>query len=150
MTASMVIPDIGQMREHIVVCDGSIEPSPDLSLSVIQNRDPLLVTKAQVTQVRNSQQRDYRAVHDKKNDDYYITFRSPPEIAILVYDLVLWAERKVNFESDVWFRVNSLREHLGRHRYITLACQLITRYSPIIADRGRDKPTPIRGLGPLY
>ena len=145
---SALVPDIGMMREHVVLCDGMIEPSPDDTLEVIQPRYPLRVLKAQVQQARSGRVVDYRQDSNLRVVDHYVVFRAQPGLLMTVNDLVFWAERKPHFECDVWFKVVEVGEMLGHHRFTRLNCQLFMRVFP--HDRKLPQPQPVREQEPLY
>lgn len=145
---SAITPDIGMMREHIVLCDGHVEPSPDQTLEVVQKRSPLSSMKAQVVQVRRGRISDYRQDAVASVYDHYICFRAVPGLLLTVKDYVFWAERRPHFEADVWFKIVEIGELIHRHRFTVLNCQLHTRYFP--NDRGLSEVKPLRDQEPLY
>lgn len=147
-TKTQIIPSVGMMREPIVICDGALEPSDDLTLELVQRREPLAVCSAQVIAAKPIQWVDYRQKETKDEPDHAIIFRAIPNLLLTTRERVFWADRRPGFESDWWFRVESVGDRIHAHRFTMLLCCVEARFNR--SGRKFDEPVPMKGQERLY
>jgi len=124
-------PQIGEMRDVVIVCTGT--ERPDDFVSTIVEKPGVFRCHARIRNLRQYQILGYKAVFNDENvPTTEITIRSPPDVQI---DVGYWIYRLTG-DAQVWYRVRNI-EDLGQvRRFTVLQCSI-----DVLNDRRRDAAT---------
>lgn len=113
-------PDVGELRETVIVCT-TVE-RPDLNVSTIVNRPGVFRCHARIMSLKAEQIMDYKAVFGTEHapPTVAITIRFPPDVKI---DLNHWVYCDDGI-AKTWYKVRSVEDLGNVKRFLTLNCSI--------------------------
>lgn len=114
-------PDIGALRERVVICT-TVE-RPDGDISTIVKRPGVIEVHASVRALRGEEVLNWRAVFaSPQAPNVEITVRVPPDVKI---DLNHWVWH-TDLYRETWYKVRTVEDLGGVRRFLVLLCSVDT------------------------